>query len=235
MYRESLLGTALAITLEELAANLNEGQRERIWQVFDRTMNECLLEAPLMTRVQVRIRPPTSLSETQSIKEGKLCLPSKKRTLVSFNSSTFSETLLDPLATDSRGKNNHNNHVTSTNGGEPNNKFIDSEKTTERPLYTVEELSSFLNDPQLAFPVYRCVDGIWTIILKDPEVTVRDEFGEEETLKLDYLKVYLQQLPSKSTGNCAKSSIYNRNVKYAGGLQSWNPERKRRSFKRDRE
>lgn len=236
MYRESLLGTALAITLEEIAANLNEGQRERIWKVFDQTMNECLSEAPLMTRVQVRVRPPTSLTDSRWIEKGKFSVASKKSTLVSLDPAV-EEAPLDPLAADSCSSIAHGGHITSRSSEALSNstRNNNNERKSETSSCPVEELSCALNDPSLAFPIYRCVDGVWTIILKDPEVTVRDEFGVEEVLKLDFLKVYLQHLPSANPGSLSKSSRVRSGAKYPAGLQSWNPERKKRNFKRERE
>lgn len=38
------------------------------------------------------------------------------------------------------------------------------------------------------FPLYRCVDGVWTIVLKDVDVTVSND-RREEKFRLDYLHV----------------------------------------------
>lgn len=232
MYRESLVGMALAITLEEIGAKLTEGQQERIWQVFDKTMTECLAEVPLMTRVQVKVRPPTSISNSDRKEEKNICFACKKKTLVSLD-TTSEEASLDPLATSSASSGPHDQDNDSGSVQQICHSS-DGEKETDLSSCCVEELSSFMNDPQLAFPVYRYVDGIWTIILKDPEVTVRDEFGEEESLTLDYLKVYLQQMPSSGSAKSAPTKVRRNGANYSGGLHSWNQKGKQRTFKRDR-
>eukprot|EP00796_Vickermania_ingenoplastis_P004989 gene4989-3584_t len=147
MYRESLLATALSAALEEVAPNLNEGQREHIWRVFDATMEECLSEAPMMTRVQVHAAPGLDSAS-----------PSAPPQLITLDNETSSPELLGGRAAVSQ-------------------------------------------DAQQVFPVYRCVDGVWTILLKDPQVAVRDEFGQEETFQLDYLRVYLREANTPGPGS----------------------------------
>ena len=38
---------------------------------------------------------------------------------------------------------------------------------------------------------------MWTVLLKDPTVVVRDEFGKSEKMQLDYLKVRLKDISDK--------------------------------------
>lgn len=226
------MGMALAITLEEIGAKLTEGQKERIWQVFDKTMTECLAEVPLMTRVQVKVRPPTSITNSDRMEEENVCLAVKKKTLVSLD-TTSEEAPLDPLVSSSVSSGGHDEHSRSSRAQQSCHSS-DGEKDDDLSSCCVEELSSFLNDPQLAFPVYRYVDGVWTIILKDPEVTVRDEFGEEESLTLDYLKVYLQQMPTSASARNAPSKVRRNGANYPGGVQNWKQEGKQRGLKRER-
>lgn len=150
MYRESLLGLALSATLEEMAASssLTEGQKESIWGVFDATMDKCLAELPMMTRITVRAPPPE--------------MP---------DASTFAGT---------------SRHLIT----DPSVRISEAENLNMR-----EEGVTAPRDclgEGLGFPVYRCLDGVWTLILKDPTVEVRDEYGAVEAVRLDYLKVYLK-------------------------------------------
>lgn len=52
----------------------------------------------------------------------------------------------------------------------------------------------------LNFPMYRCIDGVWTIILKDPMVTICCSSAAggggavQETLHLDYLKIVAKEI-----------------------------------------
>lgn len=187
MYRESLLGTALAITLQEIAPQLNAGQKARLWQLFDETMKETLQEVPVMTRVEISVPPPISLDSPPS-KLKDLAVPSAIPLLVTPPSTGRTEraasdvpstvSALDPLA--------HRDPASASS-------------SSSSPA--LQELSTILNDSQLTFPIYRKVDGMWTLLLKDPEVLVRDEFGKSEKLKLDYLKVYLQECAPSLEGD----------------------------------
>ncbi|KAF8288961.1 hypothetical protein TcBrA4_0003620 [Trypanosoma cruzi] len=49
-------------------------------------------------------------------------------------------------------------------------------------------------DEGVTYPVYRVHDGMWTILLKDPTVEVRDGAGRSEKIHLDYLKVHLRDV-----------------------------------------
>lgn len=201
MYRESLLGTALAITLEEIAPHLNEGQRERVWQVFDQTMEECLAEVPMMTRVIVNVPPPrpASLAKAARVEPA-----SEVSTLITSTTTTSDVKLARGSAAVVVGE--HPDDVNSSAGAsslDPLASAVSSSSNASAsspcsPL-RLRELAEVAEDPQLAFPVYRCVDGRWTILLKDPEVRVRDESGKEEAVHLDYLKVYLQELTPSSS------------------------------------
>lgn len=153
MYRESVLGMALGMTLGEIAPFLSDGQRERIWRIFDQTVEECFGEVPVMSRVQVRC-PQLDASLAKS-KRG---LPTT--VLPDLESALGSSAALSPP----------------------------EENSPEGHPVRVEE------EVRWGSPVYRCVDGVWTLLLQDPEVTVRDEFGKEETFHLDYMKVYMQEV-----------------------------------------
>ncbi|CAD2214123.1 hypothetical protein AGDE_08718 [Angomonas deanei] len=125
MYRDSLLGVALNCALKEVLDGqpslvLTEDQRDSIWSVFDETMDSCLNEAPVLSRVEVK--QPCAL--------------------------------LKPEDKDGEAK---------------------------------EGVAG--DDSATAYPVYQCVDGYWCILMKDPIVSVRDEYGAEERIALDYLKV----------------------------------------------
>lgn len=52
--------------------------------------------------------------------------------------------------------------------------------------------SAALRSSSLSFPLYRCTDGIWTIILKDPDLVVRHPTGEARKLSVDYLRLYIK-------------------------------------------
>ena len=45
------------------------------------------------------------------------------------------------------------------------------------------------------YPLYRCVDGKWTIVLQNPTVTLTGDGGEysKETFKLDFLTIEAEQ------------------------------------------
>ncbi|CUG91237.1 Hypothetical protein, putative [Bodo saltans] len=62
-----------------------------------------------------------------------------------------------------------------------------SSAETTTPSIPAVELAS----PSLEFPLYRIHDGMWTVILKDPSVTIRTS-KRTETIQLDYLKCYLK-------------------------------------------
>lgn len=57
-------------------------------------------------------------------------------------------------------------------------------RTTDAPTVGVAA-------PSLEFPLYRIQDGVWTVILKDPVVTIRTA-KRTETIALDYMKCYLK-------------------------------------------
>ncbi|KEG14217.1 hypothetical protein DQ04_00571120 [Trypanosoma grayi] len=66
MYRESLLGVALASTLAELGSvcHLTEGQKEQLWDIFDAAMDRTLADVPVMSQVRVFAPPPSLLAES---------------------------------------------------------------------------------------------------------------------------------------------------------------------------
>lgn len=204
MYRESLLGTALAITLEEIAPHLNEGQRERVWQVFDQTMEECLAEVPMMTRVTVTVPPPLSASLTKAARiepasEVSTLVTAATGTTTTEEGNNSTSESLDPLAS-SLPQSPHPTNATSTS-------------SSSAAALSLRELADVVDDPHMAFPVYRCVDGRWTILLKDPEVRVRDESGREDVVQLDYLKVYLQELAPQQVSHDAGGKSKNSSSK----------------------
>ena len=47
------------------------------------------------------------------------------------------------------------------------------------------------------FPLYRKIDGLTTLVLKDPEVVVAKRNGEEERIKLDFLTVRIKDVSEK--------------------------------------
>lgn len=57
----------------------------------------------------------------------------------------------------------------------------------ESSLSTVAHLAT----PDIQFPLYRIHDGVWTIVLKDPTVTIQTG-RRSETIQLDYLKCYIR-------------------------------------------
>lgn len=70
--------------------------------------------------------------------------------------------------------------------------------------------SDVLTDDGTEFPVYRLVDDLWTVLLKDPEVTVRDELGHERKLHLDYLKVQLREENAKAAAGVPGKAVRKR-------------------------
>ncbi|CCW67097.1 unnamed protein product [Phytomonas sp. Hart1] len=150
MYRESLLGVALSATLEEISEKhpLTRDQMDHLWRIFDETMDSCLSEVPLMSRINVKV--PALMGPTGGKASSGL-----------------------PAAL-----------VSAEPGPE--------ETPSPSPLADRESAWQIEEDDATVFPVYRMVDGLWTILLKDPIVQVRDEFGTEAEVRLDYLKVYLK-------------------------------------------
>ncbi|RNF17183.1 transcription factor IIa-like protein [Trypanosoma conorhini] len=61
MYRESLLGVALAATLAELESVccLSEGQKEELWDIFDVAMDRTLAESPVTSQLRVFAPAPS--------------------------------------------------------------------------------------------------------------------------------------------------------------------------------
>lgn len=72
---------------------------------------------------------------------------------------------------------------------------------------TVQMVPDVSADCDIAFPVYRLVGDMWTILLKNPTVEVRDEFGAEEKFQLDYLKVYLKDTVASATGGTREPKL----------------------------
>lgn len=149
MYRDSLLGMALASALAELSDQLTKQQEAALWRVFDETMDACVMEAPLLSQVTVTVPPPTSFDASGTPP------PLHRR----------------------------------ADGRSPTPPAVEEEQRGDRG----EEAIAF-DDRQIAFPVYRCVDGVWTILMKNPTVVVRNEQGCSESVQLDYLKVYLKEV-----------------------------------------
>lgn len=60
MYRETLLGVALANAMEELQPilQLSDEQRKTVWNMFDKSFAQVLAEAPRESRMTVRSQPP---------------------------------------------------------------------------------------------------------------------------------------------------------------------------------
>lgn len=220
MYRETLLGLAMAATLHELSSTqqLTEGQKEHLWRVFDESMEKCVAEAPLMTRVNVRA-PLPSLPRRTRRAEGDNVIP-----LTMPAPSPHAEATVEHTA--AQGAQNHISTTTTTTSPAPADGQAESSaplpvSSTPQPggppfpssssLQAVTEATAGSSGPpapprveseeDVAFPVYRCSDWVWTILLKDPVVEVRDEFGTEERIQLDYLKVVLKDAagPSSTT------------------------------------
>lgn len=147
MYRETLLGVALAGALDELrpSLQLTDEQCKIIWQEFDRSYDEVLREAPPKTKIQVSSSSVTGGSS--AVVEG---------------SNLQSSMNADAIPADGT------------------------------PAASSGEVRVELVSPSVQFPVYRVVDGIWTIVLKDVEVKVDGGHGNVEKIKLDYLKCFLK-------------------------------------------
>ncbi|ORC93169.1 uncharacterized protein TM35_000024950 [Trypanosoma theileri] len=182
MYRESLLGVALASTLSELESvcSLSERQKEQLWDIFDQAMDRTLAEAPVTS--QVRVVSPFPLS-----REG------KNRTDTAGSSTAAGA-----------GNNSNNNNM-----GENSGVVTSLSTAPKRMMFPAPagmrdaDLSAPLHcdvlDDGTTFPVYRAHDGVWTILLKDPTVEVRDGTGHAETIRLDYLKVNLKDVSLTDT------------------------------------
>jgi hypothetical protein len=52
--------------------------------------------------------------------------------------------------------------------------------------------------PEHRFSLYRKIDGVTTIVLKDPTVVVSKRNGEEERVPLDYLTVRIKDVSDKA-------------------------------------
>ncbi|EPY32108.1 hypothetical protein STCU_02972 [Strigomonas culicis] len=168
MYRQSMLGTALGCALSELTERhgLTEDQKDHIWRVFDETMAESLREAPILSRVFVQQPPPCV---RQSRKRARAQAPTIHATLEEEDA---------PAPPGSRAASAAKRACLE--GGSTAGVAAGA----DRPLSEVVD--------EIAFPAYRCIRGQWTILLKDPVVSVRDEYGEEENIQLDFLKVHLE-------------------------------------------
>jgi hypothetical protein len=58
--------------------------------------------------------------------------------------------------------------------------------------------------PEHQFPLYRKINGVTTIVLKDPVVVVSKRNGEEESLNLDYLTVRIKDVTEKTPKSTRK-------------------------------
>ncbi|CCW59930.1 unnamed protein product [Phytomonas sp. EM1] len=156
MYRESLLGVALAATLEEISEKhpLTREQKEHLWRIFDETMDSCLSEVPVMSRICVK-------------------MPSGRASAA-------------PVAGEQQGPEGRSSEEGPAECPQEGAPPTTSQAACESSSRVGEE------EDATVFPVYRMIDGLWTILLKDPIVQVRDEFGTETEVQLDYLKVYLK-------------------------------------------
>jgi hypothetical protein len=138
MYRETILGGALATALEQLQhCRLTEDQLRIIWQAFDQSFEEALRDAPIKTRIIVKTKKP-------------------------------------------------GNHSTSP-------QIASSAKVPHAGALSEAGLAG----EDLQLPVYRSVDGVLTLVLKDAEVTILNPGKAEETVHVDYLKCYLKEPQGK--------------------------------------
>jgi hypothetical protein len=177
MYRESILGLALAATLAEMHPRLTARQEEEVWRIFDASMEVSVAAAPLMSHVAVHIPPPSSVAgggmTAVSTAMPQIYIPAQ----ASCDPTDATEEAVAPVP---------------TNTEEPQAAAASS--TLPSP-----SCAAPFDDRNIAFPVYHLCDGVWTILLKDPTVIVRDEFGKSEKMQLDYLRVRLKDITSKST------------------------------------
>lgn len=142
MYRETFLGSSLATALAEVRTSMGiaDNQERQIWELFDKTMDEVLMEAPLGSSITVR--------------------PNKKRRV-------------EPTA--------------------PTSKGISEEASVNNGDITVA-----LSEENL--PVFREVDGRFTVLLKDVDVTVQEVGGAAtETIHLDVLKCHIKSFDKKGS------------------------------------
>ncbi|KPI88200.1 hypothetical protein ABL78_2704 [Leptomonas seymouri] len=169
MYRESIIGLALAATLAEMNPRLTARQEEEVWRIFDTSMTASVAEAPLMSHVSVQVPPPSSVAgggmTAVSTALPQLYIPAHS-----------SETTGDMVPIEAPGV-------------EP----PDAPATPSPSL----ALEAPFDDSHIAFPVYRNCDGVWTVLLKDPTVVVRDGSGKSEKMQLDYLKVCLKDISAR--------------------------------------
>ncbi|CBH15504.1 transcription factor IIa, putative [Trypanosoma equiperdum] len=106
----------------------------------------------------------------------------------------------------------------ATLGGESGLSSIDAPTLSTRPAemefplppsevtHTVATTPCDVLDEEVLYPVYRVKDGMWTILLKDPILELTDATGSTETIRLDYLKVYLKEVVSRSATSVSASS-----------------------------
>lgn len=194
MHRECLLGVALSRALadldEERAAaqrpdgsrgqRLTDGQRTAIWSCFDKAMDEVLREGPSSDVIAVEAPSPAELVRLEAQRVAAQRAPNSPAPLSSDGDD-------QPSA---KRKRRDDDQSERGNG--------DDESGSEDDVAVPH---SALN-----FPMYRCVDGIWTIILKDPKVTLCATNGRggggrgQETLQLDYLKIVAKERTARPRG-----------------------------------
>ncbi|KPA79878.1 hypothetical protein ABB37_04950 [Leptomonas pyrrhocoris] len=184
MYRETILGLALASTLAEMNPRLTARQEKEIWRVFDASMVSAVAEAPLMSHVSVHVPPPSSVAgggmAAVSTAAPQLYVPAQ---------AVEATEDVTPLAT----ADVEQQHTLAASSPSP---------AVEAPF----------DDSNIAFPVYRVCDGVWTVLLKDPTVVVRDESGKSEQMQLDYLKVCLKDI-SATSGAAKSKKAYRKRAK----------------------
>lgn len=158
MYRETLLGIALANALEEMqpTLQLTEEQQKTIWRSFETSFQQVLSDAPKASRLIIRSRP---LSDSEAGGGGEGDIPRVQPT----RPSTI---IMEPPC------------------ASPSVSVDSSMDASQRVVG--------LAAPQLEFPVYRVVDGVWTIVLKNVDVCIQDGGGKQETIQLDFLKCLIR-------------------------------------------
>lgn len=185
MYRESILGLALAATLAEINPRLTPQQEEEVWRVFDASMEVSAAEAPLMSHVAVHVPPPSAVAgggmTAVSTPIPQFHISAEQGCSEASAPSTVTGQREPPPTPATANTEASADTPASTAASPP------LPRTTEAPF----------DDSRIAFPVYRICDGVWTVLLKDPTVVVRDEFGKSEKMQLDYLKVRLKDISDK--------------------------------------
>lgn len=213
---------------------LTDAQTQQLWNVFDRCMDICLNEAPTTSRVTVRASLPAASPATRCSRNVEAdnhyrecdtipscSVPSRGGgSDMHITEEVGGETAGDSFrAADDvsvcrdESTNDHGTECpidTSTRDTplphETSRTYPHDDtcaaSSTMRDLACKERI--IVDDDNINFPVYRCYDGLWTILLKDPVVEVRDEYGIEESIQLDYLKVYIKEDDNQGKSKLAR-------------------------------